>query len=341
MNTKIIKITDLQRDSAKIKQIAQVLRDGGLAVLPTETVYGVAANALDPDAVAGIFKAKGRPSDNPLIVHIAGLGEITSLVTSFPPEAEALAARFWPGPLTMILPKSAVVPAIVSANLPTVAIRMPSHPIIRSVIIESGLPLAAPSANVSGRPSPTTARHCIDDLNGKVDLIVDGGDCDVGLESTVLTLAAPVPRLLRPGIITLEELQEVLGDVEVDPAVASKSDGGSPAASPGMKYKHYAPKVKITLVHGDFKSFARFVGQKPGAAALVFDGEEKRLSIPCVCYGAKNNPAGQAHALFTALRQLDETGAQRVFARAPDMSGTGLAVYNRLIRAAAFDEIYL
>jgi L-threonylcarbamoyladenylate synthase len=341
MKTTIIKINDTARDSARIEQIAEALKAGGLAALPTETVYGIAANALDADAVARIFKVKGRPADNPLIVHVASLEDITPLVNSFPQEAERLAARFWPGPLTIVLPKTALVPDIVSAKLDTVAVRMPSHPVIRAVIRACGLPLAAPSANLSGRPSPTNAKHCIEDLNGKVELIVDGGDCEVGLESTVISLAGERPRLLRPGLCSLEDLQEVLPDITVDPSIVSGLAEGAKASSPGMKYKHYAPDVKIKLIHGSFPEFCRFVAKKPAAAALVFDGEEKRLSVPCVTYGASDDPARQARRLFAALRELEELGADIVYARAPEQYGAGLAVYNRLLRAAGFDEIYL
>lgn len=341
MKTRIAKIFDLDRDYAKIKLAAEILKNGGLVALPTETVYGIAANALDSDAVQGIFEAKGRPTDNPLIVHIESIDDVFPLVADFPPAAKKLAESFWPGPLTMVLPKTDKIPSVVSAKLDTVAIRMPSHPVIRAVIRESGLPLAAPSANLSGRPSPTSARHCIEDLNGKVALILDGGDCEVGIESTVISLATEPPRLLRPGMITLEQICEVLGEVRTDPAVTSKMDGGAHASSPGMKYKHYAPKAKLTLVHGDFKSFVEFASSKTGAFALVFDGEDKKLAIPCITYGAKKNPAGQARRLFSSLRALDEAGAQSVFVRAPEASGESLGVYNRLLRAAAFNEVFL
>lgn len=341
MKTQIIKISDLSRDAAKLRQAARIIEDGGLVALPTETVYGIAANALDPDAVAGIFRVKGRPQDNPLIVHAAELEDVFPLVQDFPDDAMWLAKKFWPGPLTIVLLKNDIVPDIVSAGLDTVAVRMPSHPVTRAIIRESGLPLAAPSANISGRPSPTTAAHCIEDLNGKVDMIIDGGECSVGLESTVVSLAVSPPRLLRPGAVTLEDLRFILGDVAADAAVTSKLPNGSTAASPGMKYRHYSPKAKITLVHGNFADFARYIAKKPAATALVFDGEDKRLKVPCVTYGGANKPEEQAQQLFAALRRLDEIGAERVYARAPEITGLGLAVYNRLIRAAAFDEMFI
>lgn len=341
MTTHIVKIYNAERDYKKIELAAKIIKDGGIVALPTETVYGIAANALDENAAAKIFKAKGRPADNPLIVHVESLEQVYDLVSDFPDDAHLLARKFWPGPLTIVLPKSNKIPGIVSAGLSTVAIRMPSNPVISAVIRASGLPLAAPSANLSGKPSPTSAAHCIADLSGKVDLIIDGGACDVGVESTVITLASDPPRLLRPGMVTLEQLRAALGDVVCDPAVTSKASPTKKAQSPGMKYRHYAPNAKITLVHGDFASFKRFMDTKRGSVALVFDGDEKKLSLPCVTYGDENNPAEQAKMLFSSLRRLDEIGAQSVYARAPETTDVSLAVYNRLLRACSFNEIYL
>ena len=227
-------------ESGELCAVCEILRRGGIVALPTETVYGLAANALDERAVAKIFAAKGRPQDNPLIVHISDLVMIEELVTAFPEGARRLAGHFWPGPLTMVLPKSDKIPAATSAGLDTVGIRMPSGEIIRRVIEESGLPLAAPSANRSGRPSTTSARHCIEDLWGRVDAIVDGGECEVGVESTVVSLAGATPRLLRPGAVTYEQLCAVLGEVEMDQAVRGQADPESRVSAPGMKYRHYA-----------------------------------------------------------------------------------------------------
>ena len=341
MKTKIVKINSLAHDLDKIRYVADVIKGGGLAVLPTETVYGIAANAFDSAAVSKIFEVKGRPHDNPLIVHIADLSEISLLVSDFPENAGNLAKNFWPGPLTIILNKAEAVPDAVSAGLNTVAIRMPLHPVIRSIIGQSGVPLAAPSANLSGKPSPTAVRHCIDDLYGKVDVIVDGGFSDIGIESTVVSLDSLPPKILRPGIITLEQLQSVIGEVRFDKSVTSNIPVTERTSSPGMKYKHYAPNAKIILVHGSFQKFARFVSNKSGATALVFDGEEKKLMIPCVSYGVMHNAFTQSKRLFSTLRELDELGAQTVYARVPEPRGAGLAVYNRLLRAAGFDEIYL
>ncbi len=240
----------LQANDEGFARAAQILRSGGLVGIPTETVYGLAANALDGAAAAKIFAAKGRPADNPLIVHISKFEQIYDLVTEVPDSAKKLAKAFWPGPMTMILPKAPCIPNEVSAGLPTVAIRFPSHPAAQRIITESGLPLAAPSANTSGRPSPTTAQHVLHDLSGKIDAVLDGGPCGVGVESTVITLATNPPRLLRPGGITLEQLRAVLGTVEMDDAVLHPLKEGVRAVSPGMKYKHYSPKANVIILKG-------------------------------------------------------------------------------------------
>lgn len=332
----------LTAEHAQLETAAELLREGKLVVFPTETVYGIGANALDADAVKGIFTAKGRPQDNPLIVHIAQLAQLEGLVRQVPPAAQELIRRFWPGPLTLILERCAAVPEVVSAGLDTVAVRMPSHPVAHELLRLADVPVAAPSANRSGSPSPTTAQHCLHDLDSRVHAIVDGGPCTVGLESTVITLAAECPRLLRPGAVTLEQLRGAIGDVEVDDAVLCAVQEDAPVASPGLKYKHYAPKAKLILVHGDLPAFIRYVqGQAmAGTYALVFDGETVD-GIPCIAYGEKTDASSQAEKLFAALRTLDDCGAQVVYARAPQTQGVGLAVYNRLIRAAAFTEIFL
>lgn len=328
----------LQKD---VEKAAKILKSGGLVAIPTETVYGLAADALNPDAVAKIFKAKGRPMDNPLIVHISRFEEIYRLVKGVPHKAKELADRYWPGPLTIILPKSDIIPKEVSAELPTVAVRMPSHPVARAIIEKTGRPLAAPSANSSGLPSPTTAKHVMDDMNGKIDAIVDGGSCDVGIESTVVTLATDPPRLLRPGGITHEQLEEVLGHVDIDPAVLSQLKEGERPASPGMKYKHYSPKAEVYIVNGYMPSFKYQIDcdLRDGDAALCFDGEENELPVPCLSFGRKDNSLEQAHSLFDNLRKFDDMGIKRVFVRAPSAEGVGLGVYNRLLRAAAFKII--
>ena len=331
-------------DPQAVKRIAELLRNGGIAAIPTETVYGLAANALDEDAVRRIFEAKGRPQDNPLIVHIDTIDMLKKVVCRVPSNAMALAERFWPGPLTMVLTRNPQVPACVSAGLDTVAVRMPSHPAAAAIIHACGLPLAAPSANRSGSPSPTTAKHVFSDLNGRIDAIADGGPCTVGVESTVISLVSEKPRLLRPGGITPEQLADVLGEIEIDPAVTGQMVS-SVASSPGMKYKHYSPNADVIMVKGSLAQFQEFTAaldHTQGVFALCFDGEETMLPLPCVTYGHADRPQEQSQRLFAALRELDERGAKKVYARCPDPSGIGLAcAYNRLQRAAAFQLIAL
>ena len=343
MTTRLIKIDPKNINTDYIHEVSEILRSGGIAGIPTETVYGLAANALDENAVAKIFTAKGRPQDNPLIVHIAETSWIERYAVHIPAEAFMLAEKFWPGPLTIILKKSALIPNVVSAGLDSVAIRMPSHPVALEIIKDCGFPLAAPSANLSGSPSPTTANHVYADLNGKIDAVIDSGDCSVGVESTVLTLCTPVPRILRPGGITYEQLQAVLQNVEIDQAVLHKMDSNRKAASPGMKYKHYAPKVSVVLINSTLEQFVVYVKQQmdigKSCAILCFEGEQQLFDLPVVTYGTEDDGRSQARNLFDALRRLDELNASVVFARCPQKTGLGLAVYNRLIRAAGFNEI--
>ncbi len=336
METILLRVKDPQQDREAVQKAASILRKGGLVAIPTETVYGLAANALDPNASARIFQAKNRPPDNPLIVHITRLEMLPKLARSIPQSALALAEAFWPGPLTMILPKREVIPNVVTAGLDTVAVRFPSHPVGAAIIQESGVPIAAPSANLAGSPSPTNARRCVEDLSGRVEAIVDGGSCQVGLESTVITLAGGTPRLLRPGFITLEQLCGVLGDVAVDNAVLSKMKEGETPVSPGMKYKHYAPKARVILLEGEEDAFVRFVNSQQGEKiwALAFGPEAARLKKPCLAMG--ETPEEQAKRLFECLRELDDRGAELVYARCPGKTGVGMAVFNRIARAAAF-----
>lgn len=321
---------------------AEIIKNGGLAAMPTETVYGLAANAFDGKAVAKIFRAKGRPMDNPLIVHISDISQIHLLVSDFPEKARILAEKFWPGPLTMILPKSDRIPDEVSAGLDTVAVRFPSHPVARKLISQS-MPLAAPSANLSGSPSPTGAKHVYDDMNGRIDAIIDGGECEVGVESTVITLVGEVPRLLRPGGITVEQLREAIGEVVIDDAVMNPLQTGEKAASPGMKYKHYAPKAKVVLLEGSDEAFISYVNarKEEGTAALCYDEDTELLEVPCIPIGHADDYEMQSHKLFAALRNADEQGFRLVYAHCPKAEGMGLAVYNRMIRAAGFEVIRL
>ena len=336
------RLLDAKQDGS-IREAAKILREGGLVGMPTETVYGLAANALDGAAVKKIFLAKGRPQDNPLIVHISEFSQIKRLVKYVPEAAVKLAEAYWPGPMTMVLEKSGLIPDEVSTGLPTVGIRLPSHPVARAFISEAGVPVAAPSANLSGRPSTTTAQHVIHDMNGKIDAVLDGGPCGVGVESTIVALSCDPPRLLRPGGITLAQLRAVLGRVDVDPAVMNPLPKGARPLSPGMKYKHYSPKANVVILDGTESSYFTYVNAHaaPGVAALCYNGEEKELRVPSVRYGGEHDFSAQARELFEALRRLDEIGAQTVYARCPAPEGVGLAVYNRLMRAAGFEVLHL
>ncbi len=343
LETSIYRVFDIEQDAAALDRAAALLRAGRLVVIPTETVYGLAADALNPSAASAIYAAKGRPSDNPLIVHIADPEQARPLVKRLPDAYFALAERFWPGPMTVILEKSARVPYETSGGLETVALRMPSHPVARELIRRAGTPLAAPSANLSGSPSPTCAGHCIQDLTGRVDAIIDGGSCTVGVESTVLTLCTDPPAILRPGAVTLEMLREVLPDIRLDPGVFAHLPDGAKAASPGMKYRHYAPKARVVLLWGTLEQFAAYLEvQPPGCGVLCFEGEQARFGgHPCVTYGRRDDPVSQAQALFGALRRIDELGLTSVYARVDSPDGVGQAVYNRLLRAAGFTEVRL
>jgi L-threonylcarbamoyladenylate synthase len=330
-------------DENGIERAAALLRAGEPVAIPTETVYGLAANALDPNAVKRIFEAKGRPHDNPLIVHISEFSQLEPLVTEIPDMARRLAEKYWPGPLTMIFRRSPIVPDEISAGLDTVAVRMPSHPVARSIIKAAGLPLAAPSANRSGSPSPTSAGHVLLDMGGRIPAVVDGGKCQVGVESTVVDMTGQTPRLLRPGGVTPEELRAVVGQLAIDPAVTSQLENGAKAASPGMKYKHYSPKARVVLVKGSPEKFSDFVNRQkaPGVAAMCFDGEETALEVPYVTYGGREDAAAQAYLVFESLRRLDEMQVGLVYCACPKEDGLGLAVYNRLLRAAGFEVISL
>ncbi|MBQ5889496.1 MAG: threonylcarbamoyl-AMP synthase [Clostridia bacterium] len=341
MNTKQIRIMSTEDNPLGLKEVAEILNNGGIVGIPTETVYGLAANAYDESAVAKIFEAKGRPQDNPLIVHIADMNELEVVAAQIPESAKKLAAAFWPGPLTMVLKRTEKIPASVSAGLDTVAVRMPSNEVARAIIEVSGLPLAAPSANISGRPSPTTAQHVIDDLGGKIDAVVVSGDCSVGVESTVISLVDGKNRLLRPGGITHEQLESVIGPVEIDSSVLS-SEISEKVSSPGMKYKHYSPKTRVIIIEADTDLFCDYVNQRnENCAAMCFSEEAEHINKKTVIYGQMSNDMSQARELFDALRVVDILDVDVVYAHSPKKSGVGLAVYNRLLRAAAFEVIKL
>lgn len=334
MNTKIL--TTNEND---IIVAGEIIRNGGLVAFPTETVYGLGANALDDDAVRNIYKAKGRPSDNPLIVHIAEKDDIIPLVKEVTPQAKAVIDAFFPAPLTIILKKSKKIGDVVSGGLDTVAVRMPQNETARALIKSAGVPVAAPSANTSGLPSPTKAKYVIDDMMGKIDAIIDGGDCEFGVESTVLTLAGNTPVILRPGAVTKEMLEEVLGTVEVAKAVTEGMDQNETALSPGMKYKHYSPKAQVIMVNAGREKYEKFVNLQQNAYALCF--EDDNVTIPKITFGKEDDDLSQAREIFDALRRADELGAKKVYARIPHKDGVGLAVYNRLIRACGFNILDL
>ncbi len=324
-----------------INSAADILKSQGIVAIPTETVYGLAASACSDDAIKKVFAAKGRPQDNPLIVHISNIEMLTQVAVDIPESAYECASRFWPGPFTMVLKKSPLIAESVSAGLDTVAVRMPSEKVARDIINASGLPLAAPSANASGAPSPTSASHVISDLDGKIDAVVIGDDCAVGVESTVITLVGDKPRLLRPGAVTAEQLREILPDLIIDKAVLAEPQKGEKVASPGMKYKHYAPKTQAYLVEGDCASFVKFVNEKENSAALCFCEEYDDIKIHKIIYGTQKDPRTLAKNVFASLREVDTLGVKAVYVHAPEKRGVGLAVYNRLIRAAAFRVIKL
>lgn len=343
MNTKYIKVDPSRPAPGPLEEGGAVLRRGGLVAFPTETVYGLGANALDGRAVAGIFAAKGRPADNPLIVHVAGREAVSGLVQEVTGAARALIDAFWPGPLTIILPAGDAVPQQVTAGLDTVAVRMPAHPVALGLLRAAGVPVAAPSANKSGRPSPTTARHVLDDLGGRIDLILDGGPAGVGVESTVLDLTAAVPLVLRPGGVTPEDLRLVLGAVAVDPAARSGIKGTNRPRSPGMKYTHYAPRAPLYLVEGETAAVAAKImelarehqlrGRRVGILSYT-GGQDYAAAGEVVRAGHRDKPDTVAAALYAALRRFDEMDVDVILAEGLAEHGVGLAVMNRLRRAA-------
>jgi len=341
-----VETKQLESTAAEIEQAAVILRNGGLVGIPTETVYGLGANGLNPEAVAHIFEAKGRPQDNPLILHIPDASWLERYCQNIPDAAYALAEKFWPGPMTMILPRKDMVPDVVTAGLDTVGMRCPAHPVCRAIIQAADLPVAAPSGNTSGRPSPTTARHMLEDMDGKIDAIVDGGPCSVGVESTIIDLTCTPPRLLRPGGITLEQLRSVLGEVDVDPAVTRLLGAGEKPKAPGMKYRHYAPKAPVTVVTGDPARSAAYIAAHaaPEDGIICFEefmdwftrqpGMRRVMDL-----GPALDKEEQARHIFDALRQFDHTDVPAIWAQCPDASGIGLAIANRLNKAAGFHII--
>lgn len=328
-----------ESDPAAIQEAAAILRRGGLVGIPTETVYGLGADALNEDAVSRIFLAKGRPQDNPLIIHVPDASWLESYCRDVPPAAYRLAERFWPGPLTMILPRRDIVPLQTTGGLETVGVRCPDHPVTLAIIRAAGVPIAAPSGNTSGRPSPTTAAHMIEDMDGKIDGIVDGGPCTVGVESTIIDLTVTPPRLLRPGGLPLEALEEVLGEVAVDKAVTGLLAAGEHPLAPGMKYRHYAPHAPVTVVTGaPDRSARRILGLLSDQAGVICFDEYAPLYAGHIIHrlGPAADKSAQARHVFDALRTYDGTDVTEIFAQCPDDGGLGLAVANRLKKAAGF-----
>ena len=337
----------LRPDEDALQAAAGIFRAGGLVAFPTETVYGLGANALDRDAVLSIFAAKGRPADNPLIVHIHDERQLEGLV-EIPPLARPLMRRFWPGPLTILMPRTERIPDAVTAGLETVAIRMPSHPVARRLLQVCDLPIAAPSANRSGKPSPTTAAHVLEDMDGRIPLILDGGSCEVGLESTVLDICHGAPCILRPGYVTREELAEEIGPVEVAGSVLRPLRQGEVARSPGMRYRHYAPEGQITLVTGGeadvveaLRKLYREAMEDGRRSCVMCFTEHCAALADCAPHdiGSRARPEEAARRLFDTLRAVDAEGRDAIFSEVMPPEGVGLAVMNRLGRAAAFHTV--
>ena len=338
MNTVVLSASDANTPILA----AEMIKSGNLVAIPTETVYGLGANALDENAVAKIFEAKGRPQDNPLILHLSGADEMEQFCHHIPQKAYDLAEAFWPGPLTIVLPAKSCVPKRTTGGLSTVAVRCPDCEVTRQIIRLAGVPIAAPSANISGKPSTTTAAHVLHDHDGKIPMIVDGGPCRVGVESTIVDLTEERPRLLRPGGISLEQLLEVLGDLVVDKAVTGQIDKDEVVKAPGMKYRHYAPAEPVVIVSGSREAAAAYIRAhfEPGDRVLCFE-EELPLYEGCdpLSYGREADVESLSAGLFAALRELDDPAIHQVYARCPVGGGVAYAVQNRLKKAAAFHVV--
>lgn len=329
----------LKTDVNSIKKAAELLKYGEIVAIPTETVYGLAANGFNPDAIKKVFLAKGRPQDNPLILHICDMEMLGVIADEIPPLAKKLAAAFWPGSLTMIFKKKDIVPKETNGGMDTVAVRMPNNAATLELIKECGFPLAAPSANISGLPSPTTAMHVYNDMNGKIPLILDGGACSCGVESTVICFTEKGVKILRPGAVTPEMLSKYT-DAEIDRTVLHNLETGEKPISPGTKYKHYSPKAEVFAIDTESDDrFREYVNALEGENIVVLAKNTDGITKTTLPYGQTDSE--EASSLFASLRKADEIGAATVYVRAPKMNGIGLAVYNRLLRAAAFKVIKL
>ena len=350
MKTLVMKACgDPEKDRSVIETAAGIIKNGGLVGIPTETVYGLAGDALNPRSSERIYAAKGRPSDNPLIVHIADMDSLSYIVSEIPDTAKKLALEFWPGPLTMIMKKSERVPYETTGGLDTVAVRMPVNSIAMEFIRAAGGYIAAPSANTSGRPSCTTAEHVIEDLNGKIEMIIDGGPVGIGIESTIIDLTGNTPCLLRPGYINIEMLRKVLGTVSIDPAIEGTLPDGTHPKAPGMKYKHYAPKGELYIVKGSQDAVIQKINE------LVYENEEKGETVAVLAAdesegkyrcniiedaGSRLNEEEIAHNMFAALRKFDDMGVTVIYAEEFNTPVMGMAIMNRLLKAAGHKIIY-
>ncbi len=345
METEIWQVTEGEAGRRAIARAAEILRRGGLVAFPTETVYGLGGNGLDPQAAARIYAAKGRPSDSPLILHIASREELAPLVQEIPPAAQRLMEAYWPGPLTLIFRKSKVVPYETTGGLDTVAVRFPSHPAAQAMIRAAGLPVAAPSANLSGRPSPTTAQHVAEDMNGRIEMILDGGPVEIGLESTIIDVTGEIPLILRPGAISLEQLRRTAGAGDWDPAILGKPDENLRPKAPGMKYRHYAPQAELTIVTGLPEAVAAKIGalaaekQREGFRVGILCPEESRERYDAALVktvGTRAHEETIAHNLYRCLREFDQEKAEFVYSEAFADGPLGEAIMNRLVKAAGY-----
>lgn len=354
MNTRIVKIQSLAEpfsaeEEELLRSAGEIIKRGGLVAFPTETVYGLGGDGLNRESSRKIYAAKGRPSDNPLIIHISRLEDVRFLVKDFPEAARKAADAFWPGPLTMILPKSGNVPFETTGGLDTVAVRFPSHPVARKLIEYGGGFVAAPSANRSGRPSPTAAKYVIEDMEGRIDMILDGGEDDIGLESTVVDMTVTPPQILRPGYITREMLEKVLGETDIDETIINTESSRIPKA-PGMKYRHYAPRGELTIVEGppgkvvDYMNKAaaahRAEGEKTGIIATSEFRDSYHADV-VKCAGSRDQEEEIAHRLFAILREFDDEGVTRIYSESFDSQGLGQAIMNRLLKAAGHRVVRL
>lgn len=346
MQTKLVKIKDSENiKDEELSEAARILREGGLVAFPTETVYGLGANALNEDAAKKIYAAKGRPSDNPLIAHISCMEELEPLVAEIPEAGRKLAEAYWPGPLTMVFPKSSIVPYGTTGGLDTVAVRMPKDPVANRLIALAGVPVAAPSANTSGRPSPTTAQHVWQDMEGKIEMILDGGPVGIGVESTIVDVSGPVPTLLRPGAVTMEMLRATVGEVETDPALLGPPGADFRPKAPGMKYRHYAPHAELTLLEGPLEAVVGRInflakeklGQKYRVGVICTDETRDRYRYGEIrSVGQRAHEETIAHNLFAVLREFDDLDVDYIYSESFSKDHLGQAIMNRLTKAAGY-----